>query len=100
MIAMMTINPARLCPLPGKGTLEVGADADVTVIDPRLAWTIDAGEFQSKGRNCPFHGWNVTGRAVATIVGGHVKLNRDPGRLRGEDDAAPATVRPAARTRR
>ncbi len=82
MVAMMTMNPARLCDLRGKGELAPGADADVTVIDPRLKWTIDAETFASKGRNCPFHGWSVTGRPIATIVGGHIKMNRDPQRLK------------------
>ena len=50
--------------------------ADVTVIDPKAKWTIDATQFKSKSRNSPFHGWKVTGRAVATIVGGEVKMSR------------------------
>ncbi|MCE9592543.1 MAG: dihydroorotase [Planctomycetes bacterium] len=83
MLAMMTVNPARLCPLPGnKGTLSVGSDADVTIIDPKEEWTIDANDFKSKSRNCPFHGWKVTGRAAATIVGGDVKMVRDTGRAK------------------
>ncbi len=85
MIEMMTVNGAKLCGLAGKGTLEIGADADVTVIDPDLAWTIDANRFASKSRNCPFHGWNVTGRAIATIVGGEIKLALDPERVKGGD---------------
>lgn len=88
MIAMMTVNPARLCPLPGKGELSVGADADVTIIDPKEAWTIDANAFKSKSRNCPFHGWSVTGRAVATIVGGDIKMSRDAGRTSKKRAAA------------
>ncbi len=82
MLAMMTINPARLCQLEGKGTLSEGADGDVTIIDPKLEWTIDATQFASKSRNCPWDGQKATGRAVATIVGGQVKLIRDPDRLR------------------
>jgi dihydroorotase len=80
MIAMMTVNPARLCQLEGKGTLSKGADADVTIIDPKEQWVIDKNEFKSKSRNCPFHGWSVTGRPVATIVGGDVKMLRDSDR--------------------
>jgi len=82
MLAMMTINPARLCTLEGKGTLTVGGDADVTIIDPNREWTIQADQFKSKSRNCPFDGWAVTGRAIATIVGGGLKHNLDADRLK------------------
>jgi len=82
LLTMMTINPARLCSLKSKGTLTLGADADVTIIDPNHNWTIDVNKFQSKSRNCPFHGQSVTGRAVATLVGGDIKFNMAPDRLK------------------
>lgn len=72
LIAMMTHKPAEIVKL-NKGTLTEGSDADVTIIDPNLKWTIDKEAFASRSRNCPFHGWDVTGRAVMTIVGGAVK---------------------------
>lgn len=72
LIEMMTINPARIVKL-NKGTLAEGADADITIIDPKLKWTVDLEQFESKSRNCPYHGWELTGRQVATIVGGEVK---------------------------
>lgn len=83
LIEMMTINGAELCGLTGKGKLGVGDDADVTIIDPNAAWTIDANQFASRSRNCPFDGWNVKGRSIATIVGGDVKLALDPERIKG-----------------
>lgn len=84
MLAMMTINSAKLVGLDAtKGHLAVGADADVTIIDPKQAWTIDVNDFKSKSRNCPFHGWNVMSRAITTIVGGDVKMNREAGRVKG-----------------
>jgi len=83
LIAMLTINGAHLCNLDGKGHLTAGADADVTVIDANLKWTIDAEAFAGKSRNCPFHGWSVAGQAVCTVVGGDIKLNRTPDRLGG-----------------
>lgn len=72
MIERMTVRPAQVLSL-NKGTLAVGADADVTVIDPTARWTINVRGFRSKSRNCPFDGWSVTGRAAYTIVGGQIK---------------------------
>ncbi len=71
LIEKLTINPARVLGLP-HGTLSEGADADVTVFDPKIEWEIDRERFRSKSRNCPFHGMRVKGRAVHTIVGGRV----------------------------
>jgi dihydroorotase len=77
LIRMMTINPAQVCGLRSKGHLGAGADGDVTLIDPSVSWTIDADQFASKARNCPFHGWSAQGQAVGTIVGGQVKMLKD-----------------------
>ncbi len=72
MLACLTIKPARVLSL-DKGTLREGADADVTLIDPSAEWTIDARQFRSKARNCPFDGERVRARAAMTIVGGAVR---------------------------
>jgi dihydroorotase len=69
MISKFTVNPARLLNLQ-KGTLSVGADADVTVFDPDCEWIFRAEESASKSRNSPFNSWKLKGRTVATIVGG------------------------------
>jgi len=53
-----------------KGTLGVGADADVTIVDQRTEWEVDPSKFRSKSRNTPFAGWKVKGRVQMTIVGG------------------------------
>jgi dihydroorotase len=71
MIAKFTVNPARLLNL-NKGTLSVGADADVTAFDPDEEWIFQAGDSASKSRNSPFFGWKLRGKAVATIVAGKV----------------------------
>ena len=49
----MSVNPARILNLP-KGTLEAGADADITVIDPQLKWTVDVKAFRSAVKILPF----------------------------------------------
>ena len=68
----LTINPARLLGIP-KGTLQVGADADVTIIDPDIEWTINPDLFYSKSRNTPYGGWKVRGRADTVIVDGEIR---------------------------
>lgn len=78
VIAKLTIEPAKLIRKQQyKGHLRVGADADVTLIDPERQWTIDALQMRSKSINTPYHGWDVQGRAVATIVGGEVRYLLD-----------------------
>ncbi len=74
LIAKMSLNPARILNL-SKGTLETGADADITVINPQLNWTVDVKAFCSKGKNSPFHGREMKGKAVLTIVGGEIKYD-------------------------
>ncbi|MCX6884640.1 MAG: dihydroorotase [Verrucomicrobia bacterium] len=69
IIAKFTVNPARLLCLK-KGTLSVGADADITLIDPDREWTFSRAVSASKSWNSPFMGWPLKGRAVATYVGG------------------------------
>src|SRR5881398_2936554 len=69
LIEMYTVEPARLLKLDA-GTLSIGARADVTLIDPKLEWTVRVDQFESASRNSPFDGWNLKGRAVRTIVGG------------------------------
>jgi dihydroorotase len=70
-IARLTIGPAGVLGIP-RGTLGVGAIANVTVIDTRRRWTVDPQAFRSKSRNTPFAGWEMEGRAVLTLVGGRV----------------------------
>jgi dihydroorotase len=69
LVELFTINPARLLNL-DRGTLSPGAVADVTLINPDLEWTVDKTRFESRSRNTPFHGAELRGRAVRTIVGG------------------------------
>jgi len=72
LIMKMSTAPARILKIPG-GTLKTGAVADMTVIDPDAEWTVDRSCFRSKSCNTPFHGWDMKGKAVMTIVGGEIK---------------------------
>ena len=72
IVELLSTNPARTFGLTGRGTLAKGAHADITIFDPKKKWAFDASQSMSKSKNTPFDGWNFTGRAVVTIVGGRV----------------------------
>ncbi len=71
VISKMTIEPARILRL-DKGTLTIGADADIAIIDPEKEVTLDVKNFASKSRNSPFHGWRLQGIIYMTILSGRV----------------------------
>jgi dihydroorotase len=76
LVERMSCAPARVFKLPG-GTLRKGAAADVTVFDPTAEWVVDPKSFKSKGRNTPYAGKTLYGRASTTIVGGRVAYRAD-----------------------
>ena len=63
LIEKLTLNPAKVLSIE-RGTLEAGAIADVTIIDPLVEWVIDPKMFRSKSRNTPYSGKNVRGRGA------------------------------------
>jgi len=71
VIEKMTIGPAKVLGL-DMGTLRVGAPADITVIDTNREWIVDKDKFFSKGRNTPFDGFKLKGKAVMTIADGNI----------------------------
>lgn len=72
----ITYQPARILNLPG-GKLQVGAPADLTLIDLNREFTIEINKFKSKSRNSPFQGWKLRGKAVMTIVSGKIVFKED-----------------------
>jgi len=76
LVAALTIAPAKNLGIE-RGSLAVGAVADVTVIDPEREWALDAGELASKSKNTPFDGWTLKGKATRTIVGGRSVWGED-----------------------
>ena len=72
LVELCSTNPAKIFHLKDRGTLKPGSIADITIIDPELKWTYRNADSRSKSRNTPFDGWDLTGRSVATIVGGRV----------------------------
>lgn len=71
LIDCMSTKPATIFNLP-YGKLEVGAVADITIIDLDKEMEIDSTQFLSKGKNTPFNGYRVAGWPVMTLVGGKV----------------------------
>ena len=57
--------------------LRAGAVGDVTVFDPTREWVVDAAAFRTKGRNTPYAGRTLWGRATCTVVGGRVVHRTD-----------------------
>jgi len=74
LIGKMSLEPARILNI-AAGTLAEGQTADITVIDPTFEWKVDVNSFRSLGKNSPFHGRRMKGRAVMTIVKGVVKYD-------------------------
>ena len=71
LVEVMSVNPARLLKIAG-GTLVPGSPADVTIVDPDLAFTLKPEDSKSLSRNSPFWNRPMVGRAVFTIVDGKV----------------------------
>jgi dihydroorotase len=76
LIAKYTVCPARVLGLP-HGTLEVGSEADVTVLDPEYEMVVEAATLRSRSKNSPFLGWRLRGAAVLTIVRGEIIFERN-----------------------
>jgi dihydroorotase len=87
VLAAMTTEPRALLGLPDP--LAMGAEADLVLLDPDRAWTVDRARFRSKGRNTPFHGHALIGLALATWVGGR--------RVYALDEVARAVTKGGAR---
>jgi len=71
VIDRLTVAPARLIHS-DRGTLNVGAPADVTVFDLDAEWVLRREDAASKATNNPFYDWTLKGRPVMTIVGGEI----------------------------
>lgn len=72
-IALMTHKPAEIIQI-CKGSLEVGADADISIFDIGREWVVDSRQLESKGKNCVYEGMSLSGKAVHAIVGGELKM--------------------------
>jgi dihydroorotase len=75
LVEKMSCNPSAILGL-GRGSLQSGKPADITVIDPEIKWTVTAEGLQSKSKNSPFLGESMQGGARCTVVGGKIAFQR------------------------
>ncbi|MEI7816475.1 MAG: dihydroorotase [Desulfuromonadales bacterium] len=75
LIEKMSSNPSNILGL-NRGSLKVGAVADITLIDPKFEWIVEADKLSSKSKNSPWLGQKLKGGAAATIVGGKLVYKR------------------------
>jgi len=72
VVELMCYNPSRIFSIKGKGKMELGADADITIIDPNLEKKVTADELHYKCGWTPYEGMRLKGWPVITILGGKV----------------------------
>lgn len=77
LVELLSKNPARILGVQG-GSLTIGHDADITVIDPEHHFTLHEKDIVSKSKNSPFIGARLQGRALLTICGGKITHNALP----------------------
>lgn len=75
-VALTTCRPAKVLGI-DRGTLSVGAVADITLINPNKEWLVEAGKLQSKSKNSPFIGQTMKGCAIKTLLAGKEVFSRE-----------------------
>ena len=75
VVRLMAEKPAEIFNLKGRGSLKEGNCADITVVDLRRKFRVDASKFHSKAKYSPFDGWLVQGKPVKTFVNGRLIMD-------------------------
>lgn len=71
MVTRLTCGPASILNIP-YGQLARGATADLCIFDPEATWRLDQASINSRGKNTPFFGWEMTGRVRYTLRDGNL----------------------------
>lgn len=83
VVRLVSANPAKLFGIyPQKGSLEVGTDADITILDPNEKWTLEDEKMHSASHYTPYRGFEVHGKVRTTILRG--KIIMDNGQYYGQ----------------
>lgn len=70
-LARITCDPAAILGIVA-GHLAVGSPADLCIFDPEALWKVSPEALVSRGKNTPFMGCGMQGRAAMTLVGGRI----------------------------
>jgi allantoinase len=97
LLAVLGEHPARRYGLwPRKGSLTVGADADIVLLDPDARWRVDEAQLVSEAGWSPYHGRQVTGRVTDVLVRGRFVVRGGEVTSHPGDGGALLATRPAA----
>ena len=72
IVKLTSSQPAEIMKIHKRGFIHEGYYADLTVIDPKISWTIDAQKFASKAKYSPYNGMEVSGKVVFTMINGEI----------------------------
>ena len=75
IIASMTSNPSKILGI-NKGSLDIGNDADLCLLDINKPWVVKQNELKSKSKNTPIENRKLQGQIIKTFVKGEIAFNR------------------------
>ena len=75
-ISLLTYQPANILGI-DKGTLGIGKDADICILDPNMHQSVHKEQLLSAGKNSPYKGWELQGLVTHTLFNGEVVYTRD-----------------------
>ena len=101
-VRVQSENPAKVWQMyPEKGSLQLGTDGDITIVDMKKKGVIRTKDLLSKNKITPWDGWKVQGMPVYTIIRGHVVMEN--GKINGPpigDLVTPVDHKPVSKPKR